>query len=178
VATGAARVGQTVVIEDDRRSEVAGDFVTLYEAHYPRLVRALAIGGLDRPTAEDVAQEAFARTLGHWRRVRLGTNPPGYVYRTAFRLSRGHWKHEYPLDSEQASRGDVAAEAVSNVALEAALGRMPARRRACATLCFVVGLTPKEAGRALGIAEGTVRKQLGLARDDLRHLLEEQQTPS
>ena len=55
---------------------------------------------------------------------------------------------------------------------------MPARRRACAMLCFVVGLTPKEAARSLGIAEGTVRKQLGLARDDLRHLIEEPPAPS
>ena len=111
-------MGQTVAIEDDHKSEVAGDFVTVYEAHYPRLVRALEIGGLDRPTAEDVAQEAFARTLGHWRRVRLGTNPPGYVYRTAFRLSRSHWKHDYPLETDQASRTDTAAEAVSNLVLE------------------------------------------------------------
>ena len=128
-------MGQTVVIEDDRKSEVAGDFVTVYEAHYPRLVRALEIGGLDRPTAEDVAQEAFARTLGHWRRVRLGTNPPGYVYRTAFRLSRSHWKHEYPLETEQASRRDTAAEAVSNLGLEAALephaGEAATRARRC-----------------------------------------------
>ncbi|MGD0441369.1 MAG: sigma-70 family RNA polymerase sigma factor [Acidimicrobiales bacterium] len=171
-------MGQTVVIEDDRKSEVAEDFVTVYEDHYPRLVRALEIGGLDRPTAEDVAQEAFARTLGHWRRVRLGTNPPGYVYRTAFRLSRSHWKHEYLLEAEQVSHHDTAAEAVSNLGLEEALGRMPPRRRACATLCFVVGLTPKEAARSLGIAEGTVRKQLGLARDDLRHLVEEPRMPT
>ena len=116
-------MGQTVVIEDEPKSDVARDFVTVYEAHYPRLVRALEIGGLDRPAAEDVAQEAFARTLGHWRRVRLGTNPPGYVYRTAFRLSRSHWKQEYPLETEQASRGDTAAEAVSNLELEAALSR-------------------------------------------------------
>ena len=173
-------MGQTVAIEDDRKSEtaIAGDFVTVYETHYPRLVRALEIGGLERPAAEDVAQEAFARTLGHWRRVRLGTNPPGYVYRTAFRLSRSHWKHEYPLETEQASSHDTAAEAVSNLALEAALSRMPARRRACAMACFVVGLTPKEAARSLGIAEGTVRKQLSLARDDLRHLVGEPQDPS
>jgi len=76
-------------------------------------------------------------------------------------------------ETERASNSDTAAEAVSNLGLEAALGRMPARRRACATLCFVVGLTPKEAGRSLGIAEGTVRKQLGLARDELRHLVRE-----
>lgn len=170
-------MGQTVVIEDDRKGEIADDFVTVYEAHYPRLVRALEIGGLDRPSAEDVAQEAFARTLGHWRRVRLGTNPPGYVYRTAFRLSRGHWKREYVPVTEQADRVDTAAEAVSNLDLEFALRQMPSRRRACAMLCFVVGLTPKEAARSLGIAEGTVRKQLGHARDDLRHLIEEPQPP-
>jgi len=40
-------------------------------------------------------------------------------------------------------------------------------------LCFVVGLSTKDAARSLGIAEGTVRKQLGLARDDLKHLVEE-----
>jgi RNA polymerase sigma factor (sigma-70 family) len=171
-------VGQTVVIEDDRKSDVADDFVTVYEAHYPRLVRALQIGGLDRPSAEDVAQEAFARTLGHWRRVRLGTNPPGYVYRTAFRLSRSHWKQETAPEVERPSRDDTAAEAVSRLGLEEALGQMPSRRRACAMLCFVLGLSPKEAGRSLGIAEGTVRKQLGLARDDLKALIEEPPAPS
>lgn len=170
-------MGQTVLIEDDRKGEVAEDFVTVYERHYPRLVRALEIGGLDGASAEDVAQEAFARTLGHWRRVRLGTNPPGYVYRTAFRLSRGHWKQEHGPEIEQASRNDPAAEAVAKLVLEAALAQMPARRRACAMLCFVVGLTPKEAARSLGIAEGTVRKQLGLARDDLKPLLEEPPSP-
>jgi RNA polymerase sigma factor (sigma-70 family) len=171
-------VGQTVVIAGDRSGEATDDFVTVYEAHYTRLVRALEIGGLDRPAAEDVAQEAFARTLGHWRRVRLGTNPPGYVYRTAFRLSRSHWKRDDPLDLDPAARSDTAGEAVSNLALEAALARMPGRRRACATLCFVVGLSPKEASRSLGIAEGTVRKQLSLAREDLKHLIEEPLAPS
>src|SRR5205823_3740447 len=50
---------------------------------------ALRVAGtIDRAAAEDIAQEAFARTLGHWRRVRQGTNPAGYVYRVAFRLLR------------------------------------------------------------------------------------------
>jgi DNA-directed RNA polymerase specialized sigma24 family protein len=44
-------------------------------------------------------------------------------------------------------------------------------------LCFVVGLSPKEAARSLGIAEGTVRKQLGLARDELKSLVGEPQLP-
>src|SRR5438105_3769771 len=64
-----------------------GDFVEVYRAHYGRLVRALELAGAGRATAEDLAQEAFARTYRHWRRVREGLNPSGYPYRVAFRLA-------------------------------------------------------------------------------------------
>ncbi|MHB1986937.1 MAG: hypothetical protein ACYCSF_02970 [Acidimicrobiales bacterium] len=43
---------------------MADDFAVVFGAHYSRVVRALELGGLDHPSAEDVAQEAFARTLG------------------------------------------------------------------------------------------------------------------
>ena len=66
--------------------QTTSDFVECYLMHYRRLVRALRLGGADPATAEDLAQEAFARALARWRRVRKGANPPGYVYRTGFRL--------------------------------------------------------------------------------------------
>ena len=62
------------------------DFVDLFTSQYSRLVGVLRISGAHGTAAEDLAQEAFARTLGHWRRVRQGSNPAGYVYRVAFRL--------------------------------------------------------------------------------------------
>jgi RNA polymerase sigma factor (sigma-70 family) len=116
--------------------------------------------------AEDIAQEAFARTFGHWRRVRKGTNPPGYVYRTAFRLLRPRLP-DFELSGDERPSPDIAGEAITNVSVKAALEAMPVRRRACALLCFVVGLTPAEAGEALGIEASTVRKQLEHARRDL-----------
>ena len=64
----------------------SNDFVTCYQLHYGRLVRSLVLAGADRSTAEDVAQEAFARALHHWRRIKHGPNPPGYVFRAGFRL--------------------------------------------------------------------------------------------
>ena len=161
-------LSQTVDISIDRAAGAASDFVEVYESHYGRLVRALEIGGLERATAEDVAQEAFARTLGHWRRVRLGTNPPGYVYRVAFRLARRSFRREQPLTGELQSAGDLAGQVVTRAAVAAALAAMPPRRRACAVMCLLSGLSTKEAARALGIAEGTVRKQLELARGSLR----------
>jgi len=138
-------------------------------------VRALELSGADRASAEELAQEAFARTLVHWARVRTGANPAGYVFTTAFRLLRRTWRRPRTavLVDEPAASADVAGEAVTVVAVERALRALPARRRACAVLCFVVGLSPKEAARALGIAEGTVRKQLELARDGLRGSLDE-----
>lgn len=94
-----------------------------------------------------------------------GTNPPGYVYKTAFRLARRHWQRppSDPLPVDVPLRGDVGEEAVTRVATERVLAAMPSRRRTCAVMCFVVGLSTKEAARSLGIAEGTVRKQLELA---------------
>jgi RNA polymerase sigma factor (sigma-70 family) len=168
-------LSQTVAIPADDGAGAAPDFIEVYEAHYPRLVRALEISGLDRAAAEDVAQEAFARTFGHWRRVRLGTNPPGYVYRVGFRLARRTYRREDALDVEPTSSGDLAGQVATREAVEKALEAMPPRRRSCAVMCLMSGLTTKEAARSLGIAEGTVRKQLELARSTLRTLLGDSQ---
>jgi RNA polymerase sigma factor (sigma-70 family) len=162
--------------------ETADEFVSLYELHYARLVRSLEIAGLRRPVAEDVAQEAFARTLGHWRRVRRGTNPPGYVYRVAFRLARRKDRELSLDDGEPPARSTMMGHSVDDrdpvavVTLRSAaltvIEAMPSARRSCAVLCLVVELSTKDAAKALGIAESTVRKQVERARADLREALE------
>jgi len=166
--------------------QTTSDFVECYLMHYGRLVKALQLGGADPATAEDLAQESFARALARWRRVSKGTNPPGYVYTTGFRLlQRSHRKSArtqaggFPEGSVGASGSSrslgvagvvpgVDASATFTVALEEALAAMPPKRRACAVLCLVVGMSVHEAGEALRIADGTVRKHLDEARRDLR----------
>ncbi len=149
-------------------------FVALYELHYPRLVRALRLSGLAPPDAEDVAQEAFARTLAHFWRVRRGTNPPGYVFRVAFRLSRAAQKDPARggLETAVAPARDTGAEATTRVAVEAALAAMPPGRRRCAVACLFAGLSPTEAAVAFRLAPGTVRKQLAAARADFAAALD------
>lgn len=141
------------------------DFEALYARHHPRLVRALRLSGAGAE-AEDVAQEAFARTLLHWWRVRRGTNPAGYAYRVAFRLARRRLGR--PVRSDPAPVApDAIAEATTRVDLERCLERMPPARRSCAVLVLLVGLPPVEVARALRIAPSTVRKQVSLARAEL-----------
>jgi RNA polymerase sigma factor (sigma-70 family) len=145
------------------------DFVDCYQTHYRRLVRALRLSGADAPTAEDIAQEAFARALVHWRRIRRGANPPGYVYTTGFRLLQRAERPQPPLPVSVPPEPAATESAVlTALAVEKALAAMPPRRRACAVMCLVVGLPVADAASALGIAAGTVRKHLDEARHDLR----------
>jgi RNA polymerase sigma factor (sigma-70 family) len=176
IAFSARDVGETADIGPTLHGgEAADDFVLLYESTYPRVVRALEYAGSNRSTAEDLAQEAFARTLGHWRRVRRGTNPAGYVYRVAFRLARrqdeGGRRGVATADVAGPASPDIAVVTTLRLSASAVIECMPPARRSCALLCLVAELSPKEAGRALGIAESTVRKQLERAREDLRAAL-------
>jgi RNA polymerase sigma-70 factor (ECF subfamily) len=153
------------------------DFVECYLMHYRRLVNALRLAGADQATAEDISQEAFSRALTRWRRVSRGPNPPGYVYVTGFRLFRRHARR-----SARWKLGDVDADvqatlssgvwtteeaATTSVAIESVLERMPPKRRACAVMCLLAGMSVSEAGEALGIVDGTVRKHIEAARSDL-----------
>ena len=144
------------------------DFVDLFTAQYPKLVGVLRVAGaVDHATAEDIAQESFARTLGHWRRVRQGTNAAGYVFRVAFRLLRKRGGlPTSPLDDVDVPSTDPSTEdtAVDTVLATNALAAMPPRRRACAALCFYLGFTSEEAAGILGIDAATVRTHLERAR--------------
>ncbi|MGI9079560.1 MAG: RNA polymerase sigma factor [Acidimicrobiales bacterium] len=150
------------------------DFVQMYRAEYRRVVRALELAGTGHSTAEDLAQEAFARTLARWRRVRGGTNPAGYVYRVAFRLwSRQCRDGDRPDPPGAVEPADATAEnAATHADVDHALAAMPLRRRTCAVLCLVLGYTPTEAGEVMRIKASTVRKHLDQARADLTRSVE------
>jgi RNA polymerase sigma-70 factor, ECF subfamily len=147
-----------------------GDFAELYLKHYSRLVRALIIAGSDPVTAQDLAQEAFARTFQRWRRVRTGANPAGYVHTIAFRLlNRRRRLSETPLEDTSlppvppVDEAALAAETVRN-----ALAHMPPRQRACVALHVYLGHSADETAELLGISPSTVRVQLHRARQRLR----------
>jgi RNA polymerase sigma factor (sigma-70 family) len=149
-----------------------GDFAELYLEHYSRLVRALIIAGSDPLTAQDLAQEAFARTFARWRRVRDGPNPAGYVHTTAFRLLH----HRRPITETPVALDDTSLPAVPPVdhaaltaaAVRGALAGMAPRQRACVALCLYLGHSTGETAELLGISPSTVRVQLHRARQRLR----------
>jgi DNA-directed RNA polymerase specialized sigma24 family protein len=63
-------------------------FEDFFRAEYRSVARALVIVAGDAAAAEDLAQEAFARTYERWDRVREMGSPAGYVYRAALNVHR------------------------------------------------------------------------------------------
>ena len=68
------------------------------------------------------------------------------------------------LTDAAGATNDPQGESATRLTVEAVLAGMPPRRRFCATLSFIEGLSANETATALGIAPATVRKQLDLAR--------------
>jgi RNA polymerase sigma factor (sigma-70 family) len=153
-------------------------FATLYRETWPRLVAALRLAAPWREDVEDVAQEAFARTLLRWPRVRSGANPGGYAYRVAFRLifKRRPITGELfdrNLDDPAHAQPDPATAVAQAIDIRAALARLPARQRAVVVLCLFNGFDAVETAAILGTRPATVRVHLHRARLVLQESLAE-----
>ena len=151
----------------------------VYASEYRRLV-GLARLLVDRSDdAEEVVQEAFART---WARLgRVHGDPLPYVRRAVVNQSRGRLRRRRTAD---AHRPDAAAHAESAEvgaargatarAVVGQLAMLPRRQRECIVLRFYADLTVPEIARSLGIAEGSVKSHLHRAMATLAIELEDQ----
>ena len=154
--------------------------------HIDRLYRAAwALCG-SKEDAEDLVQDTFARVLSKPRLLR-GEDDLAYlmkVLRNTFFTSR-RTASRRPVTS--ASLEDVVAadaqpssqpEHVLEVQeLYAAVAQLPEDFRLALVAVDVLGLSYKEAGRALGAREGTITTRLYRARRQVVHMLEDDSSP-
>jgi RNA polymerase sigma-70 factor (ECF subfamily) len=148
--------------------------------HLPRLYRAAR--GLTRSAeeAEDLVQETYARVLARTRFLR--GDELGYLLRALRNTQAGRYRAESrhpattPLVEEQspAARGDpVAAAELHEV--EAIVAELPDEFREAIVAVDIVGLSYREAARALGVPQGTLTSRLFRARDRVAGRLGEPQ---
>jgi DNA-directed RNA polymerase specialized sigma24 family protein len=143
---------------------VVEDFETWVRQAEPRLRRAYAgVRGIDE--ARDAAAEALAYAWEHWARVRLMSNPVGYVFRVGQSRSRSRRSGLLPTPA------DVGLPDIEP-ALVPALLALPEGQRAAVWLIHACGWTHAEAGEALGITASTVSTQVGRGLEALRRRLE------
>ncbi|PJI94158.1 sigma-70 family RNA polymerase sigma factor [Luteimicrobium subarcticum] len=137
--------------------------------------------------AEDLVQEALTRVFSSWRRraprsasgvgtVAVDTagerSVEGYVRQTILNLyldgyrRRGRWsglRHRVATPDEV--RGPASGVAV-RADVVAALAALSPRQRSCIVLRYLEDMSVAEAAEALGVSQGTVKRQVfeGLAR--------------
>ena len=138
--------------------------------HLDRLYRAAWAMCGSREDAEDLVQETYVRVLARPRWLR-SDDDLGYLLRALrnTHVSRARGRAARPqaglldeqIDPRPAARPDVALDAQQ---LFEAIAELPEHQRSALVAVDVVGLSYREAGRALRVREATVTTRLYRAR--------------
>jgi RNA polymerase sigma-70 factor (sigma-E family) len=155
------------------------DFDTFFRTRSPALLRAAYLLTGDRHLAEDLVQEALARTHVAWSRLRAEGSPEAYTRRIMYNLQVSRWRRsrfaEVRTDRVPEARHfyDEAGAAVDRLAMRRALGTLPVRQRAAVILRYFEDRSEAETAEILGCRTGTVKSHLSRAIARLRELLPE-----
>jgi RNA polymerase sigma-70 factor (sigma-E family) len=133
-----------------------------------RRVGYLLTGDWDQ--AEELAQEAMARTFAAWSRIRGYDRPAAYArkvlvnrHRSLLRRAVVEARHGLTSRSQEWHEPDFGGD---DLVLWQALQRLPARQRTAIVLRYYLDLPEAEVARLLGVPVGTVKSLVhrGLAR--------------
>jgi RNA polymerase sigma-70 factor (ECF subfamily) len=156
----------------------------LFDTQHQRIYRLARRLSRDPEEARDLLQETFLRAARRWHAlpeddraaeawlVRTTVNLCHDLGRRRFVRERDRHKLERP-----ARPPDPEDRAVARASLEAALARLPPRRRAVVVLTELDQLPRREVARLLGLRQATVRWHLATARRELRRDLTERPQP-
>lgn len=148
-----------------------------FERHYSTLLRLCVLFTEHRETAEDIAQEAFARAACKLDEIEPDAWGP-YLRRTAINLWKNHLRRlSVDLRARARLGGPVShrlGRTESDLDVWQAVRRLPFRQRACVVLRFYEGLSEREVAEALGCSAGTVKTHTSRAMAKLRRLLSDE----
>lgn len=157
----------------DQAGDSFGDFVA---AALPGLLRFGHVLTGDPRKAEDLVQEALARTLRRWRSVRHD-NAVAYVRRVMVNTHINRWRRweaRVQLGMVPDSIADDPALRRSEDwdLLRRALSRLPVRQRTVLVLRYFEDLPEAEIAQLMGCQPGTVKSQAARGLAALRPLLQ------
>lgn len=154
------------------------DYAAFVRARGHSLLRSAYLLTGDQHLAEDLVQEALARTHRAWSRLHAEGNAEAYARRTMYHLQVSIWRRRrvaevLPGDlPDRADRRDDDA-VVRRIAVERALARLSARQRAVVVLRYFDDRTEAEAAETLGVSVSTIKTQTSRALQRLRTLVPE-----
>jgi RNA polymerase sigma factor (sigma-70 family) len=155
------------------RREADAEFTWLFRAEFPRVARTAYLILHDRQGAEDVAQQAFAQLLVHWKKVSRYDLPEAWVRRVAIRLATRTVRRDRVRGIlHQQVEAPVPAPS-PDLDLVRALKALPPQQRAAVALFYFEDRPVKEIADILACSESTAKAHLFKARGKLALLLRE-----
>jgi len=155
--------------------EASRSFETFYDAESRTLFRRLWLVTGNRGEAEELMQDAFLKVWERWEQVGAMDDPVGYLYRTAMNLFRKRYRRAVLAIRRSiglAPSRDDFADADDRETVRRVLSTLPKRQRAALVLTEMLGFSPEEAGRALGVQASTVRSLSHQGRASFRQAME------
>jgi RNA polymerase sigma factor (sigma-70 family) len=144
-------------------------------AHHARLFGTLRLYCGDAGLAEELTQEALARAVRQWPRVRAMDSPAAWLFRVGLNLAKSSFRRR-SAERRAAARAAMRSERASSydspdsptiIAVRQAVRALPARQREVVILRYFLDLSVRDAAAQMGCAEGTVK---GLLFDAVRSL--------
>ncbi len=165
----------------------ASAFQRLVEQHRSMVYRMAYQFAGNHHDAEDIAQEVFLKVYRSLDRFRQDSQLSSWLYRIVMNACidhrrrdgvagapiRGPEQEERVLNTPEASPGPEARAYAGelNEVLQCEIRRLPPGQRVVFLMRHYEGLKLSEIARALGLAEGTVKRQLHAAVHRLRRAL-------
>jgi RNA polymerase sigma-70 factor (sigma-E family) len=151
----------------------------LYQANALSLIRLAYLMLGDRPSAEDVVQEAFIGLYRRWDHLTEAGHAVSYVRSSVLNGCRSVLRHrkagrnavDYPLPTASAEAEVLSGEERGDV--YRAVQRLPLRQREALVLRFYLDLPDEEIALAMGIRPSTVRSTMHRALAALGRALKE-----
>jgi RNA polymerase sigma-70 factor (sigma-E family) len=146
------------------------DFLEFFAAEFWPLRRTGFLLTGDWDQAEELAQEAMARTYAVWARVRGYDRPAAYArkvllnrHRSVLRRAVVEARHRLATRPDDRHQPEFGGD---ELVLWQALRKLPSRQREAIVLRFYLDLPEAEVSRLLGVPPGTVKSwtHRGLAR--------------
>ena len=135
---------------------------------------------MDKEDAEDVVQELFLTLWNNRKKIEIGENVSGYLYRMAKNLALNHIRTETNYRSVLESREEPLSYYEENpleseefrLALNDCINRLPGRCKEVLLLHRVKGLKQKEIADQLSISVKTIKNQIWSSLQRLKRCLE------
>lgn len=152
-----------------RRTRREEEFTEYFSVRAPALRRTAYLIVRDWHVAEDLTQASFVRLYVAWPRVDAG-HRDAYARKIVVNQCLSHLRRRRETPTGiLPERATVQSD--DRIDLGRALALLPPRQRAIVALRFLDDLSVADTGRALDIADGTVKSQTARALETLRRHL-------